>query len=75
MDDLKQKNAAILTQSMHHVLKLGTVYQFAICYTNDSYYGIISAENEPFIIRSKRKRSTNEFYSYVTLYVTTRDGR
>ncbi len=37
------------------------------------YYGTTSGENEPFIIRSKRKKSTNEFYSYVTLYVTTKD--
>jgi len=37
------------------------------------YYGETTDENESYIIRSKRKKSTNEFYSYVTLYVTTRD--
>lgn len=37
------------------------------------YYGTTSGENEPYIVRSKRKKSTNEFYSYVALYVTTRD--
>jgi len=46
---------------------------FAIDYTNDPYYGETSGENETYIVRSKRKKSTNDFYSYVTLYVTTRD--
>lgn len=58
---------------MYQVLKPGSAYQFAIDYTNDPYYGKTSEENEPYILRSKRKQSTNEFYSYVTLYVTTRD--
>ena len=73
MDDLEQKSTAILTHLMHHVLKPGNTYQFAIDYTNDPYYGKTSDENESYILRSKRKQSTNEFYSYVTLYVTTRD--
>lgn len=73
MDALEQENNAILTHFVHHVLKPGNAYQFAIDYTNDPYYGETTDENEPFIIRSKRKKSTNEFYSYVTLYVTTRN--
>ncbi len=73
MDDLEQKNTAILTHFVHHVLKPGKAHQFAIDYTNDPYYGETTGENESYIIRSKRKKSTNEFYSYVTLYVTTRD--
>ena len=73
VDDLEQKNTTILAHSIHHVLKSGNAYQFAIDYTNDPYYGTASAENEPFIIQSKRKKSTNESYSHVTLYVTIRD--
>lgn len=73
MDELEQKSTAILAYCMQDVLKPGTAYQFAIDYTNDPYYGETTNENESFIIRSKRKKSTNEFYSYVTLYVTTRD--
>jgi len=73
MDDLEQKSAAILAHFAHHVLKPGKAYQFAIDYTNDPYYGKTTGENEPYIIRSKRKKSTNEFFSYVTLYVTTKD--
>ena len=73
MDDLEQKSTAILTHFVHHVLKPGNAYQFAIDYTHDPYYGTTSGENESYIVRSKRKKSTNEFYSYVTLYVTTKD--
>lgn len=73
MDELEEKNTAILTHMADQVLKPGEAYQFAIDYTNDSYYGKTTDENEPYIIRSKRKQSTNEFYSYVTLYVITRD--
>lgn len=73
MDELEEKSAAILAHTVYQVLKPGSAYQFAIDYTNDPYYGKTSDENEPYILRSKRKQSTNEFYSYVTLYVTTRD--
>lgn len=73
MDDLEQKSTVILTSLLHHVLTPGKAYQFAIDFTNDPYYGETTGENEPYIIRSKRKKSTNDFYSYVTLYVTTQD--
>lgn len=73
MDELEEKSAAILTHTVHRVLKPGNAYQFAIGSTNDPYYEKTSDENESYILRSKRKQSTNEFYSYVTLYVTTRD--
>jgi len=73
MGELERKNTAILTSLLHHVLKPGNAYQFAIDYTNDPYYGTTAGENEAYIIRSKRKKSTNKFYSYVTLYVTTRN--
>ena len=39
MNDLEQKSTAILTHFVHHVLKPGNAYQFAIDYTNDPYYG------------------------------------
>lgn len=73
IDELEEKNTAILTHMADRVLKPGNAYQFAIDYTNDPYYGKTTDENESYILRSKRKQSTNEFYSYVTLYVTTRD--
>ncbi len=73
MDELERKNTAILISLMQHVLKPRKAYQFAIDYKHDPYYGTTAGENEAYIVRSKRKRSTNEFYSYVTLYVTTKN--
>ena len=66
MGELEQKSTAILAHSMQGVLKPGTAYQFAIDSTHDPYYGETTDENKSYIIRSKRKKSTNEFYSYVT---------
>ena len=57
----------------HKVLKPGKAYRFAIDYTNDPYYGATTDENDQYVLRSRHKQSTNEFYSYVTLYVTNHD--
>jgi len=73
MDDLEAVNSTILTHAISSVLKPGKAYTFAIDYTNDPYYGTVSPENEGYIIRSQLKKSTNEFYSYVTVYAITRD--
>lgn len=73
MDELEEKSAAIFAHTIHQVLEPGNAYQFAIDYTNDPYYGKTTDENESYVLGSKRKQSTNEFYSYVTLYVTTRN--
>jgi putative transposase len=73
MDDLERASTAILAQSLSSVLVPGESYQFAIDYTHDPYYGDTCIANEDYVIRSKRKRSTNDFYSYVTLYAITKD--
>ena len=57
----------------HKVLKPGKAYRFAIDYTNDPYYGATTDENDQYVLRSRHKQSTYEFYSYVTLYVTNHD--
>lgn len=44
-----------------------------IDFTHDPYYGEITEENQDYIIRNCLKKSTTEFYSYITLYVITRD--
>ena len=51
----------------------GEAYTFAIDYTNDPYYGGVSSENKGYIIRSQLKKLTNDFYSYVTISVITRN--
>ena len=73
MDDLEAANSAILAHGVSSVLTPGEAYTFAIDYTNDPYYGTISPDNEEYIIRSRLKKSTNEFYSYVTVYAITQN--
>lgn len=68
-----EENTSILTHMADQVLKPGDAYQLAINYTSDPYYEKATDEDEPYILRSKHKQSTNEFYTYVTLYVTTKD--
>lgn len=71
--DLERLNSQILAYSIHEVLKKGYPYQFAIDFTHDPYYGEIAEENEEYIILNQGKKSTTEFYLYVTLYVITKD--
>ena len=71
--ELGEKSAAILAHTVYQVLKPGNTYQVAIDYTIDFYYGKTFDENASDILRSKRKQSMNEFYSYVTLHVTIND--
>jgi len=73
MDDLEAVNSAILAHELSSVLKPGRAYTFAIDYTNDPYYGSAVPENEQYVIRSQLKKSTNDFYSYVTVYAITRN--
>jgi putative transposase len=71
--ELERICSHILTHSVHEVLKEGHPYKFAIDFTHDPYYGEIAEENEDYIIRNRLKKSTTEFYSYITLYVITKD--
>jgi putative transposase len=73
ISELEITNSQILAHSVDEVLKAGHSYQFAIDFTHDPYYGEIAKENVDFIIRHRLKKSTTEFYSYVTLYVITKD--
>ncbi len=58
---------------MQDVLKRGTAYRFAIDITNDLYYEETLEEYEGYVIYSRLKKSTNDFYSYVTITVTNND--
>ena len=72
MHDLETVNTAILGHKLFSVLTPGRAYTFAIDYTNDPYYGTVVPDNEGYVIRSRRKKSTNDFYSYVTVSAITR---
>jgi len=71
--ELERINNSILTYSIQDVLKRGTAYRFAIDITNDPYYEEPIEENEGYVIYSQLKKSTNDFYSYVTVYVINND--
>ena len=73
MADLEAVNTAILNHELSSVLKPGRAYTFAIDYTNDPYYGSAVPENERYVIRSQLKKSTNDFSTYVPVYVITRN--
>jgi len=75
LDSLQEVQSQILTYTKDQILVPGKSYQFAIDFTNDPYYGEIIGANEDFVIKSKMEDSTTTFYSYVSLYITTKGQR
>ena len=75
MDELIKSNEKILLQEIVKTLKTGKSYEFAADYTNDPYYGEIDPSNEKYVIRGQDKKSTNSFYSYISLYITDKNER
>lgn len=69
MNDLIGSNEKIMMQKPIESLKPEKKYEFAIDYTNDPYYGNIDISNEKYVIRGQSKKSTNSFYSYISLYI------
>jgi len=75
MEELIKSNDKILLQELVKTLKTGKSYEFAIDLTDDPYYGKIDSSNEKYIISGQAKKSTNSFYSYVSLYITNKNER
>jgi putative transposase len=75
LDLLLKLQSKILTYSKDQILVPGKSYHFAIDFTKDPYYGEIVDVNKDYIIKSKMKDSTTTFYSYVSLYITTKGQR
>ena len=75
LDSLQEVQSKILTYTKDQILTRGKSYQFAIDFTNDPYYGEIVGANDGFVIKSKMEDSTTTFYSYVSLYITTKSQR
>lgn len=75
LDSLLAIQSKILTYSKNPILVPGKSYQVAIDFTDDPYYGEIVETNKDYVIKSKMKKSTTTFYSYVSLYVTTKGQR
>ncbi|MFH0967315.1 MAG: ISH3 family transposase [Methanobacteriota archaeon] len=74
-DTLIKNNPALFSEYSHQILKKGKKYIFAVDEVTDPYYGEKIPENEDFIVGGKQKKSTNYFYSYITLYITIRNRR
>jgi IS4 transposase len=75
IERLIQSNEKILLQELIKTLKIGKSYDFAIDLTDDPYYGKIDSSNEKYIISGQAKKSTNSFYSYISLYITNKNER
>lgn len=70
---LQEKNVEILTSDTISLLNPEKTYRFAIDFTLDPYYGNQTQENSEYIVRSQKKKSTNDFYGYATLYVINKN--
>jgi putative transposase len=75
LNSLLELQSKILTYSNDQTLVPGKSYHFAIDFTDDPYYGEIVNANKDYVVKSKMKDSTTTFYSYVSLYVTTKGQR
>jgi putative transposase len=75
LDSLLEIQSKILTYSNDQILVPGKSYHFAIDFTDDPYYGEIIEANQDYVLKSKMKKSTTTFYSYVSLYITTKGQR
>ncbi|WP_394328851.1 ISH3 family transposase [Methanohalophilus sp. DAL1] len=75
LEELIQANENILLHSSVGTLKPEKKYEFAIDFTNDPYYGKVDSFNQDYVIRSQAKKSTNSFYSYVSLSIINKNER
>ncbi|WP_406661893.1 ISH3 family transposase [Methanolobus sp. ZRKC3] len=75
LEELIRLNTKILLQGPINALKSEKKYEFAIDFTNDTYYGGTDSSNENYVIRSQAKKSTNSFYSYVSLSIINKNER
>lgn len=75
LEKLMEVNNRILIQKPIETLKPNKKYEFAIDFTNDPYYGEIDTSNEKYVIRGQAKKSSNSFYSYVSLYIINNNER
>lgn len=75
LEKLMEVNNKILIQKPIETLKPNKKYEFAIDFTNDPFYGEIDTSNEKYVIRGQAKKSSNSFYSYVSLYIINNNER
>jgi putative transposase len=75
LEELIRLNEKILLQDPIATLNPEKKYEFAIDITNDPYYGETDRSNENYVIRGQAKKSTNSFYSYISLSIINKNER
>lgn len=75
LEELIRLNAKIRLQGPISTLKTEKKYEFAIDFRNDPYYGGTNPSNENYVIRGQAKKSTNSFYSYISLSIINKNER
>ncbi|WP_292467663.1 ISH3 family transposase [Methanolobus sp.] len=75
LEELIHLNENILLQDPIATLNPEKKYEFAIDFTNDPYYGRTDQSNENYVIRGQAKKSTNSFYSYISLSIINKNER
>ena len=62
-------NNLLLSEPIMDCIDKEKPHIFIIDDTDDSYYGEVTALNEEYVVGGKTKKSTNQFYRYITLYI------
>ncbi len=73
MEHLIAENNNLLVKQVMDVLPKGKKCTFAIDATDDPYYGTVTPLNQDFVVGDRPKKSTTQFYRYITLYLVERD--
>jgi Transposase DDE domain len=75
IDWLELINSSLLTDPVLDTIPKDRPYIFAIDFTDDPYYGKEVEVNEDFVVGGERKKSTNWFYRYASLYLINGDRK
>jgi len=75
MDELEQINQNLLMQPILDFIPRDRPIKAAIDETFDPYYGETTAVNEGYVVGGPIKKSTTDFYGYITLYLMLKDWK
>ena len=75
MKDIELINHLLLSNPILDIIPRNMPLRFAIDETDDPYYGKKIPENDEYIIKSKRKKSTVYFYRYISLDILIKSRR
>jgi len=73
MEEMVRQSSTMLKQVGEGVVPPSQTYTFAIDKTSDPYYGQRNTDPGLYTVGGKRKASTNNFYTYLTLSIVDKD--